>query len=272
MRAMKTVPLPFLLLLLFTVTPTEAAENHFRYEARWGGLHAADFALTLERRGGVYENWFRLETRGLLDWIIGLRVEAESRGGAAEATPLAPAHYRVDYTNRRRSRTVEVSFGGQDGEATATTTTHNQKAGDVDPSEGGDQISPDLRLDVIDPLSGLAEAIRRLEAHLSGEAPRAFHLKAFDGRRRFDMEGEYLGRLARTILGTRHEVYKLRLVTRPVAGFRKIHRVLWDGSTFDLYLSRDGRFVPLQIDSVGPGPMINLVEECPSRCTLPPGD
>ena len=252
------------------VSPLPAAAGgapiHLRYEAYWGGLYAADFLLSMGQQGDTYENGFHLRTRGLIDLFIRLEVSAESRGQAPPIAALAPRHYRVDYANRWRQRALTIRFDPRSGEATATMLTVK----DDDPDgDGPDEIlARGLRTHVLDPLVSLSEAIRRLRGHLAG-GPKAFRLAVFDGRRRFDVAGAYLGVLRREILRRKHDVHRLRLTTIPIAGFKSRHRVLWDGSAFDLFLSRDGRFVPLQIVSLGLGPVINLVEQCPRACALP---
>ena len=130
-------------------------------------------------------------------------------------------------------------------------------------------ISRDLRLGVVDPLSAFVESLRRVRRHLNGE-PANFRLAVFDGRRRFDLEGAYAGKVRRTILNVSGELHRVRMKTIPVAGFRRAQRILWDGTTFDVFLGTDGRLLPVQIMSVGPGPVMNLVEECPALCVLPP--
>jgi hypothetical protein len=255
---------------LLAATPAGAEETHLRYQVMWGGLHAADFALSVRHQGAAYGTRFRLETRGVLDWLLGLEVTATSRGVAPEAAPLAPGAYRVAYTNRRRGRTIAVHFDGDGGLATATVETRHGDVDDEGDEDGEDEarVPEAMRLGVIDPLSALVDALRRVRRHLAaGGAPR-FRLAVFDGRRRFDLEGVYAGRGRRAILGVTHDAHRLRLTTLPRAGFNRAHRVLWDGSAFDLFLSADSRFVPLQIVSLGPGPVMNLIAECPQACVL----
>lgn len=94
----------------------------------------------------------------------------------------------------------------------------------------------------------------------------------FDGRRRYDLIGRFLGEDRRSILGRDHKVLVLRLDTEAVAGFRPVQKLFWDDNAFHVYLSADGRYVPLQIDSIGTGPIMHMVEECPGPCDLGGGD
>ena len=253
----------------FTSPPSAAgggAPIHLRYEANWGGLYAADFLLSMGQQEDAYENRFHLRTRGLVDLFIRLDVRAESHGQAPPTAALVPRHYRVDYANRWRQRALTIRFDSESGEATATMVTI--KDGDPSGDSPDEPLARALRTHVLDPLVSLSEAIGRLRSHLTG-GPKSFRLAVFDGRRRFDVDGAYLGVLTREILRRKYDVHRLRLTTVPIAGFKARHRVLWDGSAFDLFLSRDGRFVPLQIVSLGLGPVINLVEECAQACLLP---
>lgn len=269
-------PLTICLAAALAAVPAAASDVHLRYEAYWGGLHAADFALSMADLSGrpdvTVKNEFRLRTRGVLDWIARLNLTARSTGTVAEAPPfLTPTGYSVDYTSRNRDRIVEVDFTHP---RARTRITDRKDGGKVRNGTGkGDDfaeadLKPEHLKDVIDPLLGLTEALRRVRYHLVGGGPSTFTLRGFDGSRRFDMDGEVLGPASRVITEKKHETYRLRLTARPVAGFKKRHRVLWNDSAFDLYLSRDGRFVPLQIVSLGHGPVLTLVEECPAACAL----
>jgi hypothetical protein len=253
--------------------PVGAAETHLRYEVMWGGLHAAEFALSLDGDKTTYANRFRLETRGIADWLLRLRVSVSGHGEAPAAAPLKPRAYRVGYSNRRRQRVVSLRFDEESGEVSPVVESDSRLDGDASPEAGDDNdeatISRDLRLGVIDPLSAFVESLRRVRRHLDGE-PADFRLAVFDGRRRFDLEGAYAGKVRRTILNVPRELHRVRVKTIPMAGFRRAQRILWDGTTFDVFLGTDGRLLPVQIMSVGPGPVMNLVEECPALCVLPP--
>lgn len=262
------------LVALFIGAPAGAVETHLRYEVMWGGLHAAEFALSLDGDKSTYANRFRLETRGIADWLLRLRVSVSGHGDAPAAAPLKPRAYRVGYSNRRRERVVSLRFDEESGEVSSVVES-DSRLDDDDSSEADDDkddeamIRRDLRLGVVDPLSAFVESLRRVRRHLTGE-PADFRLAVFDGRRRFDLEGAYTGKVRRTVLNVSRELHRVRVKTIPVAGFRRTQRILWDGTAFDVFLGTDGRLLPVQIMSVGPGPVMNLVEECPALCVLPP--
>ena len=215
------------------------------------------------------DNGFRLETRGFLDWLAKFRLRVDTNVAAAGQKPyLRPDHYKVDYTSRRRDRILTIDFTGDKAK---TTITDRGKGGPRD--EPLDTFADEQLRNVQDPLTGLIEGLLRAKAHLEGKAPAKFTLRGFDGKRRFDIDGEYLGKVQRTITlaGKTKTIkaYRLRLTARTVGGFKKQHRMVWDDTAFDLYLSRDGHFTPLQIISLGHGPVLTLAEICDGPCVLP---
>lgn len=246
-----------------------ADATHLRYEAWWGGLYAAEFSLTLSGGGSEYEAAFSLGTRGLLDWLIGLDLEATSTGAAGDG--LTPEAYRSRYRSNSREGTTTIAFDPKTGEATVSRNVvfFEPREPETDDPERP-QVPADRRTGVLDPLSAFVEAIDRLRRHENPEAVEPFTVAIFDGKRRFDMSGEMLGLMRHEVEGRTTDAYKLCLTTRPLAGFRERTRMLWDDTAFDVYVSADGRFMPIQIIARGWGPAINLVEECAGPCVLTP--
>jgi len=247
-----------------------AAETHLRYSVMWGGLHAADFALSMDDGETTYANTFRFKTRGIADWMPRLKVSVSGNGEAPDVTPPVPRAYRVGYTNHPRQRVVSLHFDHETGEGTRVVETDRRIDGGADPDDGDDQteVTRDMRTGGIDPLSAFVESLRHIRRRLAG-GEGEFRLAVFDGRRRFDIEGEYAGTVERTILNVRRKLHRVRMKTIPIAGFRRRHRILWDGTSFDVFLGTDGLLLPIQIMTVGPGPVMNLIEECASTCVLP---
>ncbi len=252
-------------------------ETHLRFEAYWGGFHTADFVLSLRNGGKAYNNTFRLETRGLADLFLRLKIIARSRGEAILDPPgdgptgdeigaYAPTLYELDYTNRRRERSVRVAFGN--GHARPTIRTKGATA--EEDREKEKKVAEKYRTGVMDPLTALAEIFRRAGAHLKG-GPASFRLAVYDGRRRFDLVGEFRGRTRRTILRRGYDLYHVRVRARPIAGFKDSHKELWNDQAYDIYLSTDGALLPIQIMSIGNGPVMNLREVCPGPCRLEGG-
>jgi hypothetical protein len=251
------------------ISQSPPGETHLRFEAYWSGLHMADFVLSLRNGGKAYDNAFRLKTRGLADLFLRLRIKAGTRGEARTGATEngngahAPSLYRVEYTSRRRQRSVKVAF--ENGEARPTIRT--QGATEEEDREKEEKVAARFRSGVIDPLTALAEIFQRAGARLKG-GPAEFRLAVYDGRRRFDLEGEFRGRVMRTVLHREYDLYHVRVRARPIAGFKDSHKELWNEQAYDIYLSTNGSLLPIQIMSTGNGPVMNLTEVCPGPCRL----
>lgn len=244
--------------------------SHFRYEAWWGGVYAAEFTLTMANDAGAFETAFRLETRGPLDWFVRLAVAAESRGRAESA--LAPDVYRSRFEGRRRHGATEIVYDPET-RAAAVARRSGPRDGALAPDDekpGDNPVPPAKRIGTVDPLTAFAEAVRRARTFAAGGGGRAA-IPIFDGKRRFDLEVAYAGRTTRGVLGRRIETHRVRLATRLVAGTDQKTRLVWDRAAFDLYLDAERPWVPVQIVPEGPGPVINLVAECNAPCPLADG-
>ncbi len=234
--------------------------RNLKFEAYWSGLHAADFLLSYSMAAGNQKNRFHLETSGLIKLILKLWIKAEAVGSYSEKGPFTPALYKVDYENRFRSRSVTVTFDPKSGLATPSITTKG-----TEPEKDRDneaKVPPHMRQGTMDPVSAVVEAIRRTKEHVENNGPKTFTLPVYDGRRRFDVTGVVEDQLQRTILHKPYTVRRLVLTPKTRAGFKKSHTELWSKYAFYIYLTTDGRYLPLQIDAVGPGPILNLVKEC----------
>ena len=239
--------------------PDQAGDTHLRFEASWAGLHAADFVISIGNGGDMTENTFRLRTRGLFQPFVRLRVDAASQGPAADRSRF----YRVDYANRLRERVVKVRFDG----AGSVPTIRTKGATQAQDREKEAKVPPAQRIGVRDPLTAVAGIFQNAHHLLTGGSE-TFVLPVYDGRRRFDLKGQVMGTERRVIKGRSQRVHRLRFTADPIAGFKTRHRDLWRKYAFDVYLSTDGRFLPLLISPLGPGPEITLVEVCPRACAL----
>lgn len=283
-----------LALVLALPSGARAKDLHLRYEAYWGGLHIADFTLSLLNSEGTFENRFHLETRGMTRLFTNLSAKATSRGrviapppsiqgnnamaNAAATQPKAAAYvaqtYRTEYTNRKHLRWVDITFGapGEPAKAVTGTSPTPGYEDNWDPKDKGpqvlDRVEAEFRIGVNDPISLVPQIMAIVHAHLKG-GPESGVARGFDGRRRFDMGVLHMGRVKRTIQGKVQDTYRVRVTPNPVAGFKPRHKTLWNNSTYDFYLSRDGGFAPLQIVPVNHGPVLTLVARCDLECELP---
>lgn len=278
---------------LASASQARASDLHLRYEAKWGGLHVADFGLSLINGGSTYENRFHLETRGATRFFTNMSVQAKSQGhiidpppadtngagtvGNASGMHLTQTYqadkYRTEYTNKKHFRWVDIIFG-KNGEPAHASTGTSPIAGREDawnPAEKGPEVletvETQYRIGTSDPITMIPQMMAMMRSHFSG-GPASTVIKGFDGRRRFDLGLTYLGPATRTVGNTQHETYRVRVTPNPVAGFKDKHRILWNNSTYDFYLSRDGNFVPLQIMPVNRGPVLTLTAQCPTECVI----
>jgi len=283
------------LITLSTLLPfaAQAQDLHLRYEANWGGIHVADFSLSLTNRDGLFENRFHLETQGVTRYFTNLSAIATSQGRIITPPPssngpslirnaaadLAQSEtyiaetYRTQYTNKKHFRWVNIIFGAPGKPATAVTGTAPTPGREDrwNPAEKGpenlDKVEPQFRIGVNDPITLIPQMISIVRAHLVG-GPKSGIARGFDGRRRFDINITDLGSVKRTIAGVLHDTYRVRIIPNPVAGFKDRQKTLWHNAAYDFYLSQDGRFVPLQIVPVNHGPVLTMVAECNQECVI----
>ncbi|MBF0248327.1 MAG: DUF3108 domain-containing protein [Alphaproteobacteria bacterium] len=254
--------------------PARGEALHLAYEANWGGLHVADFTLSLDQRDGVYENRLRLETRGVTRYFSNFSMTAEGQGriDAHPASHVA-GHYRTEYLNAKHFRWLDIVFTPATLPAQSKTGTQPlpDRPDAWNPRDKGPETLDDVpeaeRIGVLDPLALVSEMRLKVREHFAG-GPSTWVLKGFDGRRRFDMTLAYLGPATRTIGERVRETYRVRVTPTPLAGFKKRHEEIWKSSPYDFYLSRDGAFVPLQIAPVNHGPVLTLTDICPTECEL----
>ncbi len=294
------------ILWVTTAQAQSLPEAHLYYEAYWGGAHVADFTFSQRSEssdadGGTYESRFHLETRGMTRWLTDFSAVVTTRGrwlaspnGSAEqattfvtaaAAPAAKTHLPGQYRSRSVSskhlRWVDIDFPHSDQEpgepahATTGTKPNPDSPDNWNPKDAGpeklEKVSGAQRIAVMDPLSAAMQLMVGIEAHLGG-GPQQFIIKGFDGRRRFNLNVEYLGPATRTVNRKEYNTYHVRVMPEPIAGFKKRHRKLWTGAAFDFYLLRDGSFMPVQISPVKYGPVISLIRRCDKPCELKADD
>lgn len=259
-------------------------ELYLRYEANWGGAHVADFALSFLSTPTTFENRFHLETRGITRYLTNMGVTASSQGHIVTETSqrntdlgksYLASHYHTEYTNTKHLRWVDITFPNAQEPAQATTGTSPilGREKNWNPAEKGpevlDKVEAEQLINVNDPITLILQMLDIVRAHLSG-GPKSGVAKGFDGRRRFDMHITYFGPATRTIGTVRQDTYHVRIDPQPVAGFKERQKIVWNNAAYDFYLSRDGKFVPLQIVPVEHGPVLTLVGECPAECEIRP--
>ena len=238
-------------LLAFALPLGATAEPlQLRYEARWAGLPAGEIRLTFDDAPASWQAVMHIETRGLPRVLTRFHADAVSVGAWLAGAPR-PETYDVAYALRRKSKAVVLRYAPAGGALVAA-----RGPGDT---SNHPQLAEAFRRDTIDPLGALAEIRRRVRAGLAVDA--GFRIAAYDGKRRFDVEGR---RTADADPGT----IRLQLVLRPLAGFRNQQADEEDPEDsprpVELVLSADGRAVPLRIGAaIAYLPLtVRLVAEC----------
>lgn len=244
-------------------------KSYVRYETYWGGLHVGEFVIAHEVEAERYRLRFTLRTRGLADWMVRANLDAVSKGRIVPVENNgAPGEfraesYRVDFVTKSRDGWTTVAYDPA-GQAPAEPVYFVGRDDDPpDPEDRPPPVTADLRVGVIDPIAANIDALRRIPRHLLG-GPEDFRIQVYDGVRRSELIGQHMGKARKTILGRTYDLQWVRLNSRRIAGYRKKQNPLFDFSGFDIYLTTDGRFVPVQIVSTGAGPTANLIEVCES--------
>jgi len=266
-----------LLALALPATAARAADDarHLRYEVFWGGLHAAEFVLSLGGQGETYNHAFHMRSSGVAGWLLRLDITARSQGRYRAAGQPRPEAYRTDFANRWRNGLIDIHYQPRPGDDAefATVKEWTDPPRREDDEDQADVVSDDATAGTLDPLAAFAEAVR-LAGQRSAAGQGDFRIKVFDGRRRFDIVGTALPPGSLKVLGERRDVQRLRLHTEPIAGFNGRQRTLWSEREFEVSLvpsATGGAPIPVRIEADGLGPVIDLTGACTSfeACALP---
>lgn len=201
-------------LALMTAPPPAAASADrmsLYYEVYSGGFHVLNFELDLALAAERYDVVTRINSAGMVGWLLSWRQVSESRGLLGPGS-VAPEQHRSQSEFRGRRRSVEIDYEGG-------------KVDDVrvDPppreDEGRDEVSPERRREAMDPISSILSAIRRISAGqgCGGRLP------VFDGRRRYDLVLTERARPAGQpqLSGAASERIQCDFVYEPIAGHER---------------------------------------------------
>ncbi len=152
------------------------------YHVFAGGLHVLTYEALVSVNRGAYKARVQARTNGLIDRLFRFSLEAEVAGVNGAAGPL-PRHFRV--ANRWREnpeRWVEITYA--DGAVPAA---------EAEPPAGDDDRDPiprELLRGTLDPISAVLAVVA--EVARSGRCD--VHVPIFDGRRRYDLTTQDLGK------------------------------------------------------------------------------
>lgn len=239
-----------------------------RYVVYWGGLRVADVALRYGEQPDSenYHAQLSARTRGLADVLTQYLGDAEVEGLLSTDDGPAPVSYRADYRQRRTDRTTVLSF---DPESREVTNIHMLKRGKPTETE----VPPDLRVSVVDPVTAIFSLRRHTAEALAGEGPPRFTVRVIDGRRRYDLAAEVLGRRTAVVEGGERTVIEVRLRMVPLAGYDRdeMEAALDPGRYVIAQLSADDRLIPLRLQSYGHPvtTVVRLVRDCSNGARCP---
>ena len=230
-----------------------------RYSLSVGALGAADMALRHEEDGEGYRSELSTRARGVAHLLSRYQSAAVSEGRESAGDGLAPESYCWISDQRQRTRTIDVVFDPDSGDVVRMEMQRNGKPKRT-------EVPPELQVGVVDPLTAIFNLRRRTAEALAGEGPERFGASVFDGRRRYDIEAEILGRGRATIDGEKHPVVEVKLNIRPLAGFDEhdLEQVPGEDGYARVQLSDDGRLVPLDVRTYGApvATRLELIEDC----------
>jgi hypothetical protein len=250
-----------LVAFVLTVAPLRAEQDaplNLRYGLYWAGFQIATLTLEHEIQPTRYRSQLLIKTVGLVEKLVHYRAKTLATGSLGDGDSLLPVTYRSEYRSRKKDRRSVVTFDPASGDVVEL---ENTKRGKPDDSK----VPERLRKNVIDPLT----AFLRIRDHIAtagrGEA---FTAQIFDGRRRYDLAAEVVGRDRAWVAGRQQRVVRLALTLEFLAGSNAndMEKVAVDDDRIEaeLLLSDDQRLLPLRLsllDTVIAG-SIELLQDC----------
>ena len=231
-----------------------------RYGLYWAGFQIATIDLAHRLDQKKYRAQAIIETVGLVELLTGYRGRARVAGRRGEGR-LVPVVFRNEDRSRRKTRRTVVKYDPDNGDVVDLKIT---KRGKPDRSK----VPEKLQKSVVDPLTAFF-SLRQAAAAAQAGSPRPFFAAVFDGRRRYDMEGWFIGRDRRIIAGREWPILRFRLTLTMLAGANR-DDLTYAGADEDrleleFLISDDQELLPLRLstrDTIFPA-RIELLRNCP---------
>lgn len=224
--------------LALSALPWTAMAEAFdaQYRLNYGGIHIADIRLAvLPGEDGVVRSSLAVETRGLIDRFA--RYEARY---AAIAKDTQPVLYQAEQENGRAELTTSLRYDPVTG---VLIDIDNRKRG----KPRGVDVEPEERVGALDPLN--AFALMRAVAE-AGVLQESLTVPVFDGRKRYDVTLQPLGRETIEQNGARVAAQRLRVDFTPVAGYEDEEYQPDEedaGRWIEAWVATDGSGMPLRL-------------------------
>lgn len=258
------------LLVLWTGAAGSVAASddtlELRYRFSWAGVPIAVFGLRHMTNTTIYQTELAIETTGLADQLFPYRALALATGAFREPHGLTASRFRSTYTSPKKNRQILIRFDPDTGDVLDLEIT---KRGEPERSK----VPASLQKGVTDPLTALMKLRHRLP-----EAPRVatdrYTEAIFDGRRRFDLEANVLGRGRAEIGGRSLPVLRVEVGLKWIAGSDaddlEPAEADEDRLRLELLLSDDERRLPLRLRTLDSllTAQIEILPEClwPQGC------
>jgi Protein of unknown function (DUF3108) len=264
--------LALLLLLSLPAPPARAGADEpldLRYRFSWAGVPIAAFGLRHLTDAVIYQTELEMHTTGLADQLFGYRSLSRATGAYEAPDRFSASRFRSAYTSHRKSRRILIRFDPDSGDVVELEMTRN---GEPEPSK----VPEALQKGVMDPLTALMQIRQRLAAPAGRDG---YSAALFDGRRRFDLRAELVGRDRVEIAGRTRSVIRIEIRLRWVAGSNQdeMEPAQAGDDTFRLefLLSDDERLIPLRLmtlDSLFTA-KVEILPEClgPQGCQTASG-
>jgi hypothetical protein len=266
-RALAGMLRPVVALLLFALTAAQAAAGadqplELRYRFSWAGVPIAELALRHLINSGVYQTELAIASIGLADQLAHFRGVSRATGRYEAQNGFSAARFRSASSSYRKSRSILVGFDPRTGDVIEL---ELSKRGEPDRSK----VPAALQKGVIDPLTALVQLRHRLAVGQLED----YSAAVFDGRRRFDLTAQVVGRDIVEIAGRSQPVFEVRVGLALIAGANQDD--LDDAEAEDnamrlkLLLSDDERLIPLQLSTMDS--LFTATAEIMPECLEPRG-
>ncbi|MCS6780657.1 MAG: DUF3108 domain-containing protein [Geminicoccaceae bacterium] len=262
-----TVALAALLALAAARASGDPPAIDARYAIEVAGIRVAELALTVTPAEGGIASRLVMQSVGLAAAWSGARSElATVMRRPAEGAP-SPIRFEAVHSKRDREREIRIRYDGDGSVAELALKSQGRPRAPEVPEE--------LQIGTVDPLTAFERLRDWLPRAASGEAERALTLPIFDGRKRYDLEANYVGPSA--ALDGRSGLHELsvRLVGR--WGFDPDDRFieLPDGdrpAPLRVLVDAANGAIPLRIDVPDrrAGPVVTLLRDCRAERCPPP--
>lgn len=240
------------------VRADQDAPLNLRYGLYWAGFQIATLTLEHEIQSTRYRSQLLIESVGLVEKLVHYRARTLATGRLGDGDSLLPVTYRSEYRSRKKDRRSIVKFDPASGDVLELEITKRGKPDDS-------KVPEALRKNVIDPLTAFLRIRDHVATAVKGEL---FTAQIFDGRRRYDLAAEVVGRDRAWIAGRDQRAVRLALTLKFLAGSNvdDLEEVAADDDRIEaeLMLSDDERLLPLRLSILNTviAGRIELLQDC----------